>query len=75
MAKKVRRRVTVCEVSKTEPLLFATEPKQNSTDNKMYHIYRITESFGTKKTMAIINIADVCTDITTVKRAAVDDAM
>ena len=61
--------------SKAEPFLFATEPKQNCSDVKMYYIYRITESFGTKKTMVIINTADVCTDITTVKKAAVDDAM
>ena len=69
------RRVTVCETSRPEPFLFATEIKQKCSNVKMYYVYRITETFGSKRTMAIINIADVCTDITAVKRAAVDSAL
>ena len=41
----------------------------------MYHVYRITETFMLRKTIAIINIADACSDITVVKRTAVDGAM
>lgn len=68
-----RRRVTVCKASKSEPFLFATEPKQKGSDVRMHHVCRIT--FRSRKTMAIINIADVCSDISAAKRMAVDGSM
>ena len=39
--RRSRRRVTVCEASKSEPFLFATEPKQKSSDVRMYHVYSL----------------------------------
>ena len=56
-----------------EPFLFATEPKHKCDNVKMYHVYRITEIFGTNKTMAIIDIADVSTDTSAVKKSSVAD--
>ena len=72
--RRSRRRVTVCETSRSEPFLFVTEPKQKCSDVKMYHVYRINETFGSRKIMTII-FADVCTDKTAVKRAVVDGAL
>ena len=69
------RRVTVFETSRSEPFLFATKQEQKYSDVKMYHVYRITETFGPRRTMAIINIADVCTDMVAVKRAVLDGAL
>ena len=73
--RRSKRRVTVCETSRSEPFLFVIEPKQKCSDVKMYHVYRITETFGPRRTMAIINIADVCTDMVAVKRAVLDGAL
>ena len=39
--RRSRRRVTVCEASKSEPFLFATESKQKSSDVRMYHVYSL----------------------------------
>ena len=55
-----------------EPFLFATELKLKTRDVKMYHVYRVTENTGLNKTMAIIDIANICKDISFVKRYAVD---
>ena len=38
-------------------------------------VCRITETFGSRKTMAIMNIAGAYSDISTVKRMAVDGSM
>ena len=74
--RRSKRRVKVCETSKSEPFLFITEPKQKCSDVKVYHIYRITETLGLESQLpSFINIAAVCTDITAVKRIAIDGAM
>ena len=72
--KRSRRRFTVSESnirppSVKEPFLFATEPKVKSKDVQMYHIYGVTKTMGkTKKTVAITDLYNVCTDISSVKR-------
>ena len=74
---KSRRRVTICESpvnppDSKEPCLFATEPKFKSRDVKMYHVYRVTETTGLTKTMAIIDIANICRDISSLMRYVTD---
>ena len=68
------RRFTIYESSvkppdSMEPFLFATELKLKTRDVKMYHVYRVTETTGLNK---IIDIANICKDISFVKRYAVD---
>ena len=76
--RRSRRRFTIAESSirppsSKEPFLFATEPKHKSKDVQMYHIYGITEFMrGSKKTVAITDLYNVCVDISFVKRSPVD---
>ena len=52
-----------------EPFLFTTEPKHKSRDVKMYHVYRITETMvGKTKSVAIVDLVHVCSDISSIKR-------
>ena len=57
--------------------LFATEPTHKSRNVKMCHIYQITESQtrGQTKLVAIIDYVNVCTDVSTVRRANVNGNM
>ena len=76
--RRSRRRFTIAESSirppsSKEPFLFATEPKHKSKDIQMYHIYGKTEFMrGSMKTVAIIDLYNVCVDISFVKRSTVD---
>ena len=56
-----------------EPFLFATEPKCKSRDIIMYHVYSITETtIGETKSVAIDDLVNVCSDISSVKRVIVN---
>ena len=76
--RRSRRRFTIAESSirppsSKEPFLFATELKDKSKDVQMYHICGITEFMrGSKKTVVITNLYNVCVDISFVKRSPVD---
>ena len=68
--REARRRVNVCEQSRSELFLFSTEPKHKKYFVQMYYVYRIVErGVGGNKsvTRSIIKIADVCRDTTSVK--------
>ena len=76
--RRSRRRFTIAESSirspnVKEPFLFATEPKHKTKDVQMYHIYGITESMrGSRRSVAITDLYNVCVDISFVKRHPVD---
>ena len=76
--RRSRRRFTIADSSirspdAKEPFLFATEPKYKTKDVQMYHIYGITESMrGSRRSVAITDMYNVCVDISFVKRHPVD---
>ena len=56
-----------------EPFLFAAEPKVKSKDIIIYCIYGVMKTMGkSKKTVAITDLHNVCTDISSIKRIPVD---
>ena len=77
--KRSRRKFTICE----DPVhqdgtaaLFATEPKYKCDNVKMYHVYKIIQvGSGQVRGYAIIDLVNVCTDISFVKRSDVDGIM
>ena len=72
--KRSRRRFAISDSSESppgtnEPFLFATELKHKSRDVRVYHIYSITETtVGKTKSVAIVDLVHVCSNISSVKR-------
>ena len=54
-------------------LLFVTESKFKSEDIKVYHVDDITETMGEVKTVAIVDLVNICTDTSSVKRAPTNE--
>ena len=78
--KRSRRKFTICEAPgfrSGAAALFATEPKYKCDNVKMYHMYKIidTGSYGQAIEVAIIDLVNVCYDITFVQRVDVDGIM
>ena len=71
--RRSRRRFTIAESSIRSPNVKGTEPKHKTKDVQMYHIYGITESMrGSRRSVAITDLYNVCVDISFVKRHPVD---
>ena len=77
--KRSRRRFTIREDPGCQDgtaALFATEPKYKCDNVKMYHVYKIVQiGSGQDRGFAVIDLVNVCTDISFVKRSNVDGMM
>ena len=77
--KRSRRRFTIREdpgYQHGTAALFATEPKYKCDNVKMYHVYKIVQiGSGQDRGYAIIDLVNVCTDISFVRRSNVDGMM
>ena len=71
--KRSRRRFAISDSKSptrtNEPFLFATKPKHKSRDVRMYYVYSITETMvGKTKSVTIVDLVHVCTDISSIRR-------